>query len=618
MKFRSVGLAGVAFALLASFLSAIPAARDTLAPLPAGTVHLDGFLGGAIDASRVGGLKAQNVEEVLRPFRERKDVNEWRSEFWGKWITAAIPAWRYSGDPQLRTLIAQTVTGLIATQTADGYIGAYPDGGHLQRWDIWGRKYTLLGLLAWHEATGDEAVLAAARRQADFLLSEVGPGKASPFTRDMWNGMASGSILEPMVLLYRRTGDPRYLDFANYLVQSWAHPDGPDLLNKALAGTPVYDMFPKPKPVVKEYGDGGKSKAYEMMSNYEGLLELYRTTGEPRYREAVQKVYAAIRDREITVIGSGSDWERWCDGRGRQTEQWAKGMETCVTATWIKLSAQMLRLSGDPACADEIERAACNALLGAEAPDGSWWCHHSPLAGVKERAPEQCNLHQNCCVASGPRGLVVLPAVAVMNRADGPVINLYGPSQATVPLADGGRVELVQATDYPANGVVEIRVKPDQPRTFALSLRIPAWSTRTNVTVNGEVRPEITAGTYASLLRRWQTGDLVRIDFDFTPRVMAAPGDPHYVAVARGPLVLARDRRLDSSDIDEPVGLRAGETIELLPMAAPSGIRQAFVVAGKGLRLCDFSSVGNTWAEDSRYRVWMPMSGEIVAAGTGH
>lgn len=608
MKFKLPLVCGAACALVVSLSALVPAVSDPFAPLPAGSVHLDGFYGRALDASLTGGLKAQNVEEVLRPFRERKDVHEWRSEFWGKWITAAIPAWRDSGDAQLRATLEQAVAGLIATQTPDGYIGAYPDGGHLQRWDIWGRKYTLLGLLAWHEASGDEAALTAARREADFLLSEVGPGKASPFTRDMWNGMASGSVLEPMVLLYRRTGEQRYLDFAHYLVQAWANPDGPDLLNKALAGTPVYDMFPKPKAVVKNYHDHGKSKAYEMMSNYEGLLELYRITGEPAYRRAVANVYASIRDTEITIIGSGSDWERWYNGKSRQTETWSKGMETCVTVTWMKLSAQMLRLTGDPACVDEIERAAYNALIGAEALDGSWWCHHTPLAGTKERAPEQCDLHQNCCVASGPRGLVLLPAVAVMSRAEGPVVNLYGPSQATVPLAGGGRVELVQSTGYPLDGTVEIKVTPDQARAFSLALRIPAWSEKTTVTVNGQVQPGIQAGTYAQLARRWQAGDVVRLEFDFRARVVAAPGDPRFVAITRGPLVLARDQRLQAGDVDQPVRLRAGATVELTPVASPSpAIRQAFLVAGTELRVCDFASAGNTWEKDSRYRVWLPV-----------
>ncbi|MEJ1973049.1 MAG: hypothetical protein WDM96_11495 [Lacunisphaera sp.] len=94
-------LSGAAFPLLC-FPAAAAAPRDALAVLPAGAVRLGGVYGQAIDASITGGLKAQNVEEVLRPFRERKDVNEWRSEFWGKWITAAIPAAGYANDAPLR------------------------------------------------------------------------------------------------------------------------------------------------------------------------------------------------------------------------------------------------------------------------------------------------------------------------------------------------------------------------------------------------------------------------------------------------------------------------------------------------------------------------------------
>jgi DUF1680 family protein len=598
--------------------SVTPRVPEKLTWLAPGAVTLGGPMGEALARSEQHRILAQDVDALLKPFRERKDKHEWRSEFWGKWITSAIAAWRYHPDPQLRAAIEQAVAGLIATQTADGYIGAYPDGGHLQRWDIWGRKYTLLGLLAWHEASGDEAALAAARREADFLLSEVGPGRASPFTNDMWNGMASSSVLEPMVLLYRRTGDSRYLAFAQYLVDAWAGPTGPDLLNKSLAGTPVFDMFPKPKPVVKDYHDHGKSKAYEMMSCYEGLAELYRVTGDPRYLEAVQKVYADIRDTEITVIGSGSDWERWYNGKRRQTEVWSKGMETCVTVTWIKLAGQVFRLTEDPACMDEIERATFNALLGAQAVDGTWWCHHTPLAGVKERAPEQCDMAQNCCVASGPRGLTLLPRLAIMNRADGPVLNLYAPMQAEVALAGGGKVKLEEKTEYPAGGAVEIKVDPDQSREFTLSLRIPGWSERTRLTINGKPQPDVSPQTYMRLRRRWQAGDVVRLELDMRARVVSAPGDARYVAVIRGPLVLARDERLAPGTVEQPVALRAGEIIDVQPVAGsrPATVAQVFSVGDSGLLMCDFASAGNTWTDASRYRVWMPrLEGEAPGPG---
>ena len=595
------------------------AVADVLTYLQPGAVKMGGRVGAQIELCLRERIAAQNVGELIAPFQARRDLWEWRSEFWGKWCTSAVAGLRYSGDEQLQHKVAEAVRGLLATQGADGYIGTYPDYGRLQRWDLWGRKYTLLGLLDWHELTGDPLALAAARREADLILNEVGPGRASPTSNDMWNGMASSSIIEPMVLLYRRTGDPRYLAFVNYLLELWPTPVGPDLLNKALAGVPVFAMFPGPSRVVKNYFDGGQSKAYEMMSCFEGLAELYRSTGRPEYLEAVRKVQANVRDTEITIIGSGSDWERWCDGHRRQTEPWVKGMETCVGVTWMKLNAQLLRVTGEAGYADEIERTMYNTLLGAQGTDGAWWCDHTPLAGIKTRAPEQCDMNQHCCVANGPRGLMLLPKIAVMNGADGPVINLYAPMQATVELPGGGSVALDQQTGFPLTDTILITVRPDVARNFTLSLRLPAWSAQTVLTVNGQSHPTGGEHGYLHLKRQWQPGDVVSLKLDLRARAVPAPGDPTHIAILRGPIVLARDQRLDPpNNVDRPVALKfdAGGWIATAPVQSPrpENIWQVFAVplakdAGPddhSLLMCDVASAGNTWTEASRYRVWLP------------
>jgi len=602
-----------------------PRVTDVLSPLPPGAVHIGGYLGAQIDLGLRARIAAQDVDEIIAPFRERRDQTEWRSEFWGKWITSAIAAWRYSGDPGLRALDERAVADLVRTQTPDGYIGAYPDGGHLRRWDVWGRKYVLLGLLAWQDATGDARALNAARREADFLLSEVGPGRAKPFTDDMWNGMATSSVLEPMLLLYRRTGDAHYLEFANFIVGEWPTPEGPDLLRKVRAGIPVFQMFPGPAAVVGDYADGGHSKAYEMMSCFEGLAEFYRTTGNQDYCDAVTKAFANIRDTEITVIGSGSDWERWHNGHTRQTEPWVKGMETCVTVTWMKFAGQLLRLTGDPAYADEIERTTYNALLGAQSQDGTWWCSHTPLAGTKERAPEQCDLHQNCCVANGPRGLMLIPQLAVMKGAGGPVVNFYGAMKARVPLPVGGDVTLEQASGYPIDDTTRITIGLNSSRRFVLQLRIPAWSQRNTLTVNGAAQPAPVPGTYASLDRTWRDGDVVLLRLDFRARAVRAPGHPEYAAIVRGPLVLARDTRLENgSDINAPIALvtDADGCVEagLAGGTASKGIWQVFKLpmggkAATAVLLCDCASAGNTWDASSAYRIWMPVAGLKAPVG---
>lgn len=592
--------------------AAVPAVtQDALHYAEAGSVQLQGHLGEEMALSIRHRILAQNLKEVVDPFRVRADKTEWRSEFWGKWITSAILAYRFDRDPALREKISTAVRELISTQTPDGYIGAYAPENRLQRWDIWGRKYVLLGLLAWYDASGDAAALAAARKEADFTLTEVGPGKGDMFRNDMWSGMACSSVLEPMVLLYRRTGDRRYLDFCEWLVREWRRPGGPDIERKALAGTPVFQMFPGPARKIVKYGDNGHSKAYEMMSCFEGLVELYRATGNSEYLTAARKVHDDIQRTEITVIGSGSDWERWCDGAARQTETWQHGMETCVTVTWIKLSGQLLCALGDPKYADEMELAAYNALLGAQSPDGSWWCHYVTLTGNKEGAEGQCGLNENCCVANGPRALMLMPSLAVMTGSDGPVVNLYEQAAAQVTTPAGAKLKLAIESTYPAGSHVTIRVSgAGEPLgEFPLRLRIPAWSRETQVHVNGET-VSAHAGSYLKLARDWKTGDVITLDFDFRMRVIRPPGATGQFALARGPIILAEDRRV-AGTADAPRLALPGHDGTLAAAVggkdSPAWLQfNVPTTDGRTVELCDYASAGNSWKPDSKFRLWFP------------
>ena len=225
-------------------------------------------------------IKSQDVDYLVEPFRHKNETHLWQSEFWGKWIQSAIASYDYNLDPGMLNIIKISVSKLLDTQMPSGYIGNYSDSAQLTQWDIWGRKYTLLGLLAYYDLTGDKEALKGSCRLADNLLNQVGPGKVNIVKTGNYRGMPSSSILEPMLYLYRRSGDKKYLDFAKYIVDQWETKDGPKLISSALAGIPVSERFPHPE-VWWSYENG--QKAYEMMSCYEGLLELYRITGEPSY-----------------------------------------------------------------------------------------------------------------------------------------------------------------------------------------------------------------------------------------------------------------------------------------------------------------------------------------------
>jgi hypothetical protein len=201
-----------------------------------------------------------------------------------------------------------------------------------------------------------------------------------------------------------------------------------------------------------------------------------------------------------------------------------------------------------------------------------------------------------------------------MEGADGPVVNLYAASQSELTLSNHVRLKLFVETDYPLTGEVRIRLDPDQAAKFVLKLRIPSWSERTSVAVDTEAQPRVFPGTYLAIERTWKKGSVVRMDLDMRARIESAPGNPHYKAIIRGPILLAQDKRLaDAYGLDSPLKFGTGKRLDTVPAKhKPADVWMAFQVpvwvAGKKttVALCDFASAGNTWDGNSQFRVWMP------------
>ena len=593
--------------------------RNVLEPAAYGATHFGGYLGEKLDLCIDNRLMAQDIERVVQPFRDKPDGNwGFRSEFWGKWYTAAMQGYGYAPTAENRAVVDKAVQELIATQDKNGYIGTYLDENHLGEWDIWGRKYVMLGLLAYYDQTQDKSVLDAACKVADNLISETGPGSGVNIAATGWigwKGLASCSVLEPIALLYQKTGDKRYLDFAEYIIKSWDTPNkltptGLRLVQEAVSGTPLWKM-------------SGAPKAYEMMSCFEGLCEMYRITGDPLYFEACHKLINTIIRDEIMIVGSGSMAEIWCHGKMRQTEPMYQGMETCVTATWMKFLYQMLRLTGDSRYADELETSLYNALLASMSPKGEWWSYYAGLMGERVHSHQQFpDVVMSCCVANGPRGLMITPSWAVMTTADGAAINLYGKMNSTVKTPSGQPLKINMESEYPVQGNVAATVNLPQSEAFALELRIPQWSKRTAIKINGEPYDGyILPGTYASIERTWNDNDKIEVELDMRARVVDAPSGVGDAAIVRGPIVLAFDsRRIPRRDgVTEPPMYRyefMRDTdnyidVQLVENPETPAIWMTFDVPCKDeagnkhiLRMCDYTSAGNTWQEGNIFRVW--------------
>lgn len=577
---------------------------------------MEGHIAHKCDLAYEHRILAQNVDKLVSPFRNRTETSCWQSEFWGKWFTSAVLAYRYHPTPGLKLKLDSAATGLLATQTSDGYIGNYAPGKHLQSWDIWGRKYCMLGLLAWYDVTREKRWLQATRLVADHLIRELTDRNEKIVVQGNHKGMAASSVLEPICLLYNYTNDQRYLDFALEIVRQWETPEGPQLISKA--NIPVGERFlPKPSPQTWYSKDQGQ-KAYEMMSCYEGLLELYRITGTKEYLTAVEATWQNILDTEINIVGSGASTETWFGGKKLQTRPIAHYQETCVTATWIKLSHQLFRLTGASKYADAIESSYYNALLGSMTADGSDWSKYTPVNGERMHGSEQCGMGLNCCTASGPRALFLLPNTVAMSETSGVRVNYFVPGSYVMNSPGKQAIEVAQSGDYPVSGKTTIRMKIGNPEQFDLKIRIPEWSLKSVVKVDGEEVKGVRRGEYLVINKRWSNGTEVMVELDMRTRIQKSDDPNDFLALVRGPLVLARDARLGGVSVDESITPIANKEGYLNLLVEPSS--GDFWFKGKArfqlesytekgadpvyLYLCDYASAGLTYTPESRFRIW--------------
>ena len=616
-------LSSLVFALVVAFsVSAqenLLKVSDVFEPLPGGKVKMEGFFEDYITLTQENWAKGvmpyEDVIEFFRTGRKKFALGEMP----GKSIRTNSLLWRYTRDPQLKALTKDVVYSLMSTVKGNGSISCTPvedqpgDGDG----DIWERKYVLLGLSQYYlDVEKDPQVLEAMEKEARSVMDQVGPAPKKSITELGWSStnIESSSILEPFMRLYFITGKKEYLDYATYIIESGGC-EGSDIFTQVYDGVPVHQVgIPYPK-------------AYEMTSIWEGLVEYYRATGDPRWLRCIENFFNDVKENEITIIGNaGSDiyWpklmgEGWSNTAVEQSNPDIKRMmETCVGVTWMKFCSQYLRLTGDPAAVDCIERYAYNGLLGAMRPDGKGFSYVNLLNGPKVTnsgwGTVIDGLPVTCCNLNGPTGLSYVPYVAVMQSREGPVVNLYNRGVYKAVTSDGRYVSLGIDTVFPRSGEVKIAVFPSGKGEFSIRLHIPSWSEATAVDVNGKAVENVKSGSYLDISRDWKAGDEIHIFFDMKARlIMAREGrnvkGKDFQAVQWGPLVLSRDENIDP-EYSAPVKVLADADgvvdVRMVTPERPGTTVEFIVPTSKGeIRMVDYSSV-DCW-EGKHIQTWLPV-----------
>jgi uncharacterized protein len=487
-------------------------------------------------------LVGKSTAQQIGPVFSDSDVYKW---------TEAVGFALQSGDrPELRATAEKLIDEVIAVQEPSGYLNTYyqddrkslrmlpqtQSTGH----ELYCLGHMLQGAIAYYRATGDRKLLDAGIRFVDdFLLPNYGPAPKKP--------IVSGhpEIELALIELYRITGDKRQLELAGYILEGDKRIELPE--NRTIymfSGTPFTART--------------KMQGHAVRAMYAccGATDYFLETGDETYWKTLNLLWNDMTSSKMYVTGGvGSRAQGEAFGDAYELPNFRAYGESCAAIGNMMWNWRMLAATGDAKFTDVIERALYNGINSGMSLDGVMYCYRNPLAfdpssGEKIRNPWY---DVTCCPPNLERTFASLPGYFYSTSEDGVYVHLYDNSQLDWHLENGTGLKIVQKTNYPWDGGIEIAVSPARPSEFTLHLRIPGWCDRAEVTVNGKDVAGATSGQYLPIRRNWSGGEIVRMKLEMIPQVLQAnprvADDTGRVAVQRGPLVYCLE------GLDQPDGV---------------------------------------------------------------
>ncbi len=486
-----------------------------------------------------------------------------------KWLEAA--AWELGhGDDQSLAAAANEAIGLIqAAQRPDGYINSFVQvvaPGREYQDLAWGHELYCVGHLiqaavAWQRALGDERLLVVAVRAADSVDRALGPNGVE--------GIDGHPEIEPaLVELYRTTADRRYLELAARMIASRGH----GLLGAGRFGSTYWQDH---EPVATAASVAGHAVRQLYLDS--GAVDVAVELGDEALLAGVMRRWRDMIATRIYLTGGvGSHHLDEAFGDPYELPPDRAYAETCGAISSVMLAWRLLLATGDPQCADVIERTIYNGVLSGVSLEGTSFFYDNPLQRRTVRAAAAPGHGERaawfpcaCCPPNLMRMLASWEQYLATTDEGGIQIQQYANAEITADTS-AGPVRLSVETGYPWDGRVRVTVLEAPGSAWTLSLRIPAWSAASTIADGDRAPVGLPAGRpWVSGPRAWKAGDAVVLDLDMTPRVTVP--DPRIdavrgtVAFERGPLVYC----IESSDLPTGVAL---EEVRVEPDVEPRAV----------------------------------------------
>ncbi len=473
-------------------------------------------------------------------------------------------------DAALEKRIDGYIARIAAAQAADtnGYLNTWTELEHPdQRWGLNGgndgyqhEMYNVGALceaaLHYYQATGKTSLLKIAVKLANFTCDQIGP---APKYELVTNHPLAEEAFGNLYLFFQQHPElkrdlPVTVDERRYLAlaQYWVEARGHQRKDQKSYGT--YNQDDKPVFAQTEM-EGHAVRAALLCA---GVSELAGINGRSDYQATADRLWNNMCGEKMYLtggIGVTADGEAFGNNYQLPNDGY---LETCGSVAAGFFSRNLNLLNGDARYVDTLERELFNGALAVVSLAGNSYSYINPLQSANGNLRWSWN-GCPCCPPMFLKLMGALPGYIYAQDQSSIYVNLFVGSTAKIQLTNQ-TVTLKQTTDYPWNGDVKIEVRPAQASEFDLHIRIPGWcqgaaspddlytasqrplNGAAHLKVNGKPVDnfEIVRG-YATLHRRWQSGDVVQLTLDMPVQLITAnvkvDADKNRVALMRGPMV---------------------------------------------------------------------------------
>ena len=408
------------------------------------------------------------MNECVRAFETHYDDTHrpgsglWQGEYWGRTMLGHTGALRLEGRTGQREYVVAQCDRLVGGyMRPDGYLGTYSNPRFVKGgWNLWGRKYTIWGLVEAYETTGERRFLDAAAKSVRQIIGMLADMKLALRDTGAFNGVASCSLLQPLVELYRHDRRPEFMAFMKSIVADWERADGapPNLVANAFSGKPLHEWYPDP---VKW------AKTAEILSCYEGLVAYSELTGERRPLDAAVKAADLVAEHESNPMGAVGYFDHLTHAAANPNGT----VEMCDVMYWIRLCHALYRATGETRHLDRAELCFCNAFLAGLYECGRWGAYSVRSHGYRQGTAAMAigMRHHTCCVDNSPRAIFSFAENVAAMRGGTLEVNHYLPAKASP--CEGVSVEI--SGDYPVSEESRVEVAAERP--VKVALRVPGW-----------------------------------------------------------------------------------------------------------------------------------------------